>query len=115
MTMNKKKNQKEIMAMLNVCLRELKPLGIYVTNKSVTTSSVYLKFKDPRIKSLTIRDHGTIPKYRYKWNVILGYRGPGTVNDKGVTRYMYNELQLHSFFEHIRKYAAKIKKNSGEI
>ena len=107
-----KQNANQVNQIVNICLKELKPLGIYIHNRAVNTSSVYLKFKDERIRSLTIRDHKTIPKYRYKWNIVLGYQGDKRVIDKGITRFMYNENQLNDLFSHIKNYANKINQNN---
>jgi hypothetical protein len=103
-----KQNSNQINEIVNRCLVELAPLGIYVFNRAANTSSVYLKFNDSRLRSLTVRDHKTIPKYRYKWNIVLGYTGPKNVIDKGVVRFMYNETQLDDLFSHIKNYQKKI-------
>jgi hypothetical protein len=109
-----KQNSNQINQIVNICLKELEPLGIRIFNRAVNTSSVYLKFKDERLRSLTVRDHKTIPKYRYKWNIVLGYSGPKNVIDNGVVRFMYNENQLDDLFSHIRNYQNKIILNNPE-
>lgn len=39
---------------------------------------------------IRISDHNGKVKYKYKFNVIKGYRGPQKVNDKGYKRLYYN-------------------------
>lgn len=91
--------------------RELGDLGIYLYHKAVTTSSWYFKFKDERIRSLTVRDHKTKPKYRYKWNIVIGYTGQRRVMDRGVPRYFYSENEVDDFLTHIQNYYATIMRN----
>lgn len=91
--------------------RELGDLGIYLYHKAVTTSSWYFKFKDERIRSLTVRDHKTKPKYRYKWNIVIGYTGQRRVMDRGVPRYFYSENEVDDFLTHIQSYYATIMRN----
>lgn len=110
-----KQNAEQINKIVDICLKKLQPLGVYIHNRAVNTASVYLKFGDPRLKSLTIRDHKTIPKYRYKWNIILGYQGEARVIDAGITRYMYNEHQIDRLCAHILNYHRKIKQNAGNV
>ncbi|ADY13652.1 hypothetical protein [Sphaerochaeta globosa] len=93
--------------------RELGDLGIYLHNKAVTTTSWYFKFKDERIRSLTVRDHKTKPEYRYKWNIVIGYTGPKKVLDRGVPRYFYSENEVDEFLEHVRRYYQTILKNES--
>ena len=110
-----KQNSRQINEIVDICLKELAPLGIYIYHRAVNTSSVYLKFKDERLRSLTVRDHKTIPKYRYKWNIVLDYSGPKNVIDNGIVRFMYNQNQLDDIFSHIRNYQKKIiLNNPGE-
>jgi hypothetical protein len=91
--------------------RELGDLGIYLYHKAVTTSSWYFKFKDERIRSLTVRDHKTKPKYKYKWNIVIGYTGQRRVIDRGVPRYFYSENEVDDFLTHIQRYYATIMRN----
>jgi hypothetical protein len=91
--------------------RELGDLGIYLYHKAVTTSSWYFKFKDERIRSLTVRDHKTKPKYKYKWNIVIGYTGQRRVMDRGVPRYFYSENEVDDFLTHIQRYYATIMRN----
>lgn len=91
--------------------RELGDLGIYLYHKAVTTTSWYFKFGDERIRSLTVRDHRTKPKYRYKWNIVVGYAGPKKVLDDGVSRFFYSENEVDEFLEHIRRYHQTILRN----
>ena len=81
------------------CMEKLHDLGIYISNRS--TSSVYLKFKDMSLRSLTIRDHPGKPGYKYKWNIIIGYRGPKVQIDGRIRRYYYSEKNLQEFYEDI--------------
>jgi hypothetical protein len=94
-------------AILSQVLFELFELGPYVYTYARSTSSIYVKFKAPDLKSLTIRDHQGIPKYKYKWNVVIGYDGAKRVVDDGVVRYFYNERQLSEFYADIRGYHTK--------
>ena len=104
-------NSQQINQIVDILLVALRDQGIYVYHRATSTSSVYLKFKDEQLRSLTVRDHTTIPKYRYKWNIIIGYRGTKKVMDRGVPRYMYNEKQLHQCIDHIKNYANTIIRN----
>lgn len=106
-----KRNKAPIQKITLRVLEELKDLDIYLYKKAVTTSSVYLKFKDTRLRSLTIRDHKTIPKYRYKWNIIIGYSGKRMIVDNGATRFFYSEKELPVFYKSIRSYYKTIRDN----
>jgi hypothetical protein len=110
MSRNFKKNENQTQKITLQVLEELKDLDIYLYKKAVTTSSVYLKFKDSRLRSLTIRDHKTIPKYRYKWNIVLGYNGQRKIVDNGASRFFYSEKELPLFYKSIRSYYSTIKK-----
>jgi hypothetical protein len=54
--------------------------------KSKSTSSVYVRFVDPKLGILTIRDHKRHTKNKAvpypKWNVIVGYRGKKALNGR---------------------------------
>jgi hypothetical protein len=91
-------------AILSEVVFELSELGPYVYTYAKTTSSIYVKFKASDLKSLTIRDHQGIPKYHYKWNIVIGYDGARKVVDDGIVRYFYNERQLSDFYADIRGY-----------
>lgn len=96
--------------MVAYILVELKDLGCYISNKSVTTSSYYLKFKHELLRSLTVRDHESRPKYKYKWNIILGGQQPRMVKDENVVRFFYNEQTIDWFIGDIRKYYNNLRK-----
>jgi len=110
---NRSGRGKDLRPLAGRVLRALANLGLHVTNYSVTTNSIYLKFDNPALRSMTIRDHNTKAQYKYKWNLVIGYKGPHMVQDKKVPRYYYSQKQLKDFYTHIRNYAAKIESNAA--
>lgn len=87
---------------------ELRDLGPYVYHRSYSTTSVYVKFADSRLRSLRIADHRGIKKYKYKWNIDIG----GTTRediDGGVRRFYFADTDLEAFFERIRAYSDTIQ------
>ena len=87
---------------------ELKDLGAYLYYSARRSKSVYVKFKDPLVRSLTIRDHDTIEKYKYKWNIRLDGRETEVIMDRGIERFFYEVKDLDKFYEDIRKYQKQI-------
>ena len=104
---------KAVRFVANTLIKRLHNHGIKVVvgNASITTSSLYLKFEDTRLGSLTVRDHKGRAKYRYKWNLISGYDGENVVMDKGVRRFFYNFDQVDQIIEHIKNYRNAIERN----
>jgi len=84
-------------------LRELKDLNPYIYHKALT-GSIYVKFKDKRLRSVRIADHNGRAKYRYKWNIFKGYKEDSVKYDKGVRRYFFSFGQFDKFLIRIRQY-----------
>lgn len=55
-----------------------------------TTKSIYLKLDYGVCGAIRISDHIGKKKYRYKFNLIKGYKGPKKINDRGYNRLYYN-------------------------
>lgn len=96
-------------------MQELGDLGIWLYNSAITTSSHYLKFRDRRLGSLTIRDHPGRKKYYYKWNLIVGYQGERIIKKDGITRYFHSEESVLLLILHIRQYAAYMDRLGPEL
>lgn len=96
----------------NKVISELSDLGAYIANESYSTNSIYIKFNDERLRSLTIRDHNTIKKYRYKWNIRLDKKKSYEQIDKGAKRFIFSVNDLDKFYERIRIYHKSIILNS---
>jgi hypothetical protein len=78
-------------AKIIIDLLEMKGVPAYV-HCEATTSSVYIRFADPRNASIRIGDHDGKSRYRYKWNVRTDKkfrkRGRfGWMVDRGIWRY----------------------------
>lgn len=86
---------------------------LYVSAK--TTNSHYMKFRDRRLGSLTVRDHPGRKKYQYKWNLILGYEGEMITKKDGYTRYYYNQNQILQLCLRIKAYAAYMDRLGPEL
>lgn len=90
-------NRKHESSVLYSVLSALKVHGPWIYHKARTTSSVYIKFASEHLRSLRIADHKGIDKYKYKWNVNVGYTGPPFMSlDENIERYFYspNDLAL---------------------
>lgn len=87
-------------------LNHMSDYGCWLYVSAKTTNSHYMKFRDRRLGSLTVRDHPGRKKYHYKWNLILGYDGEKIIKKDGVTRYYYNQNQILQLCNHIKNYAA---------
>jgi hypothetical protein len=66
-------------------LAEFKPYIYY----SALTGSVYIKFDNPRLRSLRIGDHDGREKYRYKWNLRYDINKSYKEDDNSVMRYYF--------------------------
>ena len=93
-------------------IKELDDLGAYIFHIA-KSESTYIKFKDVRLRSLLICNHGNIARYRYKWNIELSGK-TRTEDDKGTRRFFFNEDDLKTFFDRLRKYKATIDRNEAE-
>lgn len=60
-----------------------------------TTKSIYLKLDYGVCGAIRISDHVGKRKYRYKFNLIKGYKGPKEIIDRGFSRryYSYNNTE----------------------
>lgn len=90
--------------------KELVDLGLVITYAARTTTSVYMKFEDKRLGTLTVRDHKGKPKYKYRWNIVIGYNGNSRVRDNGYVRDFFNETEIDRFMEAIRAYHCAIRR-----
>lgn len=93
----------------------LEELGAWVYVSAVTTNSHYIKFRDRRLGSLTVRDHPGRKKYHYKWNLMIAYEGEKIIKKDGITRYFYTEKQILQLINHIRSYAAYMNRLGPEL
>lgn len=103
--------KRRVLKIAEYIISELKDQGAYMGNKSVTTNSVYVKFLNRHVKSLTIRDHNTREKYKYKWNLRLDKRNDYELIDCGIKRYFYGQDSVDKLIAHIRAYAKKVEEN----
>lgn len=83
-------------------LKLLETFGVWIYCEA-QSGSVYLKFKDPMLRSIRIADHKGIKKYRYKWNVIIGGE-THTELDRGIQRHFYSEHDLNKLKDDIALY-----------
>lgn len=90
---------------------EARGIVLRLGNKAVTTDSVYLKFDDERLRSVTVRTHPTKKKYRYKWNLYKAWQGPRKVSDRGVTRFYFPFSRISEMADRIEQYLATIQNN----
>lgn len=96
----------------DIILKELAPLGAYVysqgqPNKKYNSDpSIYIKFRNPKLRSLRIGDHDGYEKYKYKWNLRIDGR-EGIEKDKGVTRFYYRANAVYDICNHIKNYSRK--------
>lgn len=93
-------------------IKKLAPEGAYIQNRSVTTNSIYIKFRNRKLYSLTIRDHSTKKRFRYKWNFRLDLYGKKIEDDRGVKRFTYGMDSYKELVKHIKRYN-KIINNKG--
>ena len=77
------------------------------------SGSLYIKFKDSRLRSLRISNHKGYPKYSYKWNLIKNYKGPLVVEDCSITRYFYPFCKILDMIRHIKNYHNVVLRHEG--
>ena len=66
-------------------------------------NSVYLKFRDPGMKSIRIGDHKGREKYKYKWNLDIG--GKRRIEwDRNVERFYYGEADIDALIKNVLKF-----------
>lgn len=106
--MKKYYSKEDTLKIAEYFLKKLAPEGAYIYHEAVTTNSIYIKFKNEKLKSLTIRDHNTKKKYRYKWNFRVDLTGKKMEEDRGVKRYFYGIDSYLELVKHIRKYNNKL-------
>lgn len=96
---------------------KLQMVGIEIESiqKAVGTRSIYVKFTDDRLRSLTVRDHPGIPKYRYKWNLFKGYKGETEVYDNGVKRFYYSFDQVDDLVRRMSQYKQTCEANGTPV
>jgi len=96
---------------LQTVLSDLKHLEPYVYHEAFTTNSVYVKFKDGRLRSLRMSDHNGYDKYRYKWNIGSHIKKMYMSTDDGVKRFYYplNNFGTIMFIKRIQQYYDVIK------
>ncbi len=69
---------------------------------SKSSSSVYIRFDEPGLGSLTIRDHLRCARH-FKWNLVMGYRGKKRIQ-RGCApiQYFYSEHTVLDLVSDIR-------------
>ena len=82
--------------------------------EAVTTDSFYIKFKDERLRSLRVGDHGGKKKYRYKWNLRLDMHKFEKTVKKGAVRYFYPIDQLPQLILHMQRYLRKCQQSDNK-
>lgn len=99
-------NDVAIAAATDKVIELIQPMNPWVYHVS-RNNSVYLKFDlphAPAIGTLRVADHPGLRKYRYKWNILIGYQGKLAVRDRGIVRYFYSESQLNLFASQILEF-----------
>lgn len=108
---------KKIEKALRKILTELKELEPYIYHKSYTTNSVYVKFKNERLRSLRISDHDGYDKYKYKWNIRSDVNKMYVDNDNNIKRFYYplSDFGISWFIKTILKGAKIINANTANV
>lgn len=83
-------------------------IKLSISNRAVTTDSIYLKFEDERLRSCTVRTHPTKKKYRYKWNLFRGYEGECEVIDRGVVRFFFPFRKINEMADAIKAFQEEL-------
>lgn len=97
----------------DIVLHELAPLGAYIYHEAKPNGrfksdpSIYIKFRNPKLRSLRIGDHDGREKYKYKWNLRTDGR-EGIEKDNGVTRFYYHANAVLDLCKHIKHYHNKL-------
>lgn len=94
--------------LVDLVMYELYDLGPYIWYRAKTTTSVYIKFNDDRLGSLTIRDHKGIKKCKYRWNLVIGYNGSPVVKGRGFVRYFYSEFTVRDLIDDVKRYSNRL-------
>lgn len=93
----------EIKMVALIILDELKVLRPYIRNQA-ETGSIYIKFREPLLRSIRISDHPGRSKYKYKWNIRCDIDEPFTEEDHGITRHYFPPDQIDLFLDEIKKF-----------
>lgn len=84
---------------------------IYAVNARKT--SYYIKFKDDRLGSLRVSDHNSRARYFYRWELRFDLEKEKVINKKH-NQFFYPVSMMEKLVSHMRNYACKIVKVSGE-
>ncbi len=97
------KRKKEI-EISNKVINILKNKGFKINKYyAKTTRSIYIKLDYGVCGGIRISDHKGKKKYRYKFNLIKGYKGPKQVLDRGYNRLYYNYENTDELITDIEK------------
>jgi len=97
---------------LEIVLDELADLEPYVYHRAAT-GSIYVKFKERRLRSLRIANHNGRSKYSYKWNLRSDISRRYDRTDKGKKRIFFPTSEIKIMCHAIQRYYEAIKK--GDI
>jgi len=73
-------------------------------NEAVTTNSLYFKFENPLLGSLTVRDHKGKAKYSYRWNLQKNYTGPRMRKRNGIENFFYGFGEIEQMADDIEAF-----------
>lgn len=97
------KRKKEI-EISNRVINILKNKGFRINKYyAKTTRSIYIKLDYGVCGGIRISDHKGKKKYRYKFNLIKGYKGPKQILDRGYNRLYYNYENTDELITDIQK------------
>ena len=95
-------------------LKELSRWGAYLYYEA-STGSNYIKFPHWALGSIRIADHGGIPKYKYRWNVMLNRPNESRRMKHGkVVRWYFGSNHLSTLIIQFEEEASQRKVNPGE-
>lgn len=75
------------------------------------SGSCYIRFTEPRLRSLRIGDHNGRVKYKYKWNLRADCGNYVEKVEDGVKRFFYPILEYMDMVNHMRNYLRTIRRN----
>jgi hypothetical protein len=87
-------------------LRRLKALGANLYHVS-KYDSIYIRFRNKRLRSLRIADHNGREKYKYKWNLVL-HGETRTEVDMGISRNYYNIDDIDLLIEELERQESRL-------
>lgn len=87
-------------------LRRLKALGANLYHVS-KFDSIYIRFRNKKLRSLRIADHDGREKYKYKWNLVI-HGETRTEVDKGIIRNYFNIEDIDMLIEELMTISEKL-------